>query len=135
MAGRGGKPTLSYLSLVLTNVDQSGSYECSPSNTGTDQVTVHIVQGKINLLKIHNISTILQHLHCTKLSLKTDISFGAKFRSSSYVTSISGNDLNTNSKCTKPSREYCMMVMNFEGEITLMLLYSKVNIVVVKICS
>lgn len=46
LAGRDGSPTLSYLSLVLTRTDQSGMYECSPSNTGHDQVTVHIVQDK-----------------------------------------------------------------------------------------
>ena len=46
VAGRHGSPTLSYLSLVLTRPDQSGVYECSPSNTGHDQVTVHIVQGE-----------------------------------------------------------------------------------------
>jgi len=46
VAGRAGSPTLSYLSLVLTRTNQSGVYECSPSNTGQDQVTVHIVQDK-----------------------------------------------------------------------------------------
>jgi len=46
VAGMDGGPTLSYLSLVLTKTDQSGKYECSPSNTGHDEVTVHIVQDK-----------------------------------------------------------------------------------------
>ena len=44
--GRAGSPTLSLLSLVLSRTDQSGLYTCSPSNTGQDEVTVHIVQGE-----------------------------------------------------------------------------------------
>ena len=44
--GRAGSPTLSLLSLVLSKTEQSGTYTCSPSNTGQDEVTVHIVQGE-----------------------------------------------------------------------------------------
>ena len=44
--GRAGSPTLSLLSLVLSRTEQSGLYTCSPSNTGHDEVTVHIVQGE-----------------------------------------------------------------------------------------
>lgn len=46
VAGKDGSPTLSYLSLVLMRTEQSGTYQCSPSNTGHDEVTVHIVQDK-----------------------------------------------------------------------------------------
>ena len=49
VAGMDGGPTISYLSLVLTKTDQSGKYECSPSNTGHDEVTVHIVQGELKV--------------------------------------------------------------------------------------
>jgi hypothetical protein len=46
VAGKNGSPTRSYLSLALTDTEQSGTYQCSPSNTGSDQVVVHIVQDK-----------------------------------------------------------------------------------------
>ena len=46
VAGRGGQPTLSHLTLTLARVEQAGQYECSPSNTEADTVTVHIVQGQ-----------------------------------------------------------------------------------------
>jgi len=46
VAGNNGAPTRSYLSLALTDTEQSGTYQCSPSNTGSDQVVVHIVQDK-----------------------------------------------------------------------------------------
>jgi len=46
VAGRNGSPTRSYLSLALTDTEQSGTYQCSPSNTGSDEVVVHIVQDK-----------------------------------------------------------------------------------------
>lgn len=46
IAGKGGSPTRSYLSLALTDIKQSGTYQCSPSNTGSDEVEVHIVQDK-----------------------------------------------------------------------------------------
>jgi len=46
VAGKKGSPTRSYLSLALTDTEQSGTYQCSPSNTGSDEVVVHIVQDK-----------------------------------------------------------------------------------------
>ena len=47
IAGKMGSPTRSNLSLRLTDMKQSGTYQCSPSNTGSDEVEVHIVQGKV----------------------------------------------------------------------------------------
>ena len=46
IAGKGGSPTRSNLSLHLRDMKQSGIYQCSPSNTVSDEVQVHIVQGK-----------------------------------------------------------------------------------------
>lgn len=46
VAGQTGRPTKSFLSLPLTDTEQSGQYQCSPSNTQPVQVEVHIVQDK-----------------------------------------------------------------------------------------
>lgn len=78
VAGRHGSPTLSYLSLLLTRDDQSGTYECSPSNTHSDHVTVHIVQDKElpvgqsqSEQAVHQQQTVLDHRQSSQPSLSS----------------------------------------------------------------